>query len=142
MFFPDKKYFLLWLKKIFKKNKVEITIRLVSIKEITYLNKKYRKKNVPTNVLSFPSTENINIKHQFSNYIGDIILSPNYINKEALLLKKNRLEHWAHIIIHSALHLLHYTHKNKKSRNIMQNIEKKIMIQLGFDDPYKTSNIN
>nr|WP_154028712.1 rRNA maturation RNase YbeY [Buchnera aphidicola] len=137
MFFPKKQFFLSWLKKIFFSKKIEITIRLVDIKEITYLNKKYRRKNIPTNVLSFPSTENINIKHKFYNYIGDIILCPNYINKEALLLKKDRLEHWAHMVIHSTLHLLHYTHNNKKSRNKMQNIEKEIMIKLGFRNPYK-----
>ncbi|WP_172598577.1 rRNA maturation RNase YbeY [Buchnera aphidicola] len=140
-FLPNKKYFFLWLKKLFYKNKVEITIRIVSIKEIKYLNKKYRKKNIPTNVLSFPSTENIEIKHKFYNYIGDIILCAKYINQEALFLKKSKLEHWAHMVIHSALHLLHYTHNTRKSRHKMQKIEKKIMIRLGFNNPYSLINI-
>ncbi|WP_158349151.1 rRNA maturation RNase YbeY [Buchnera aphidicola] len=135
-FFPKKKFFLLWLKTIFKKKKIETTIRLVSIKEIRCLNKKYRSKNIPTNVLSFPSTKTINQKHHFPFYIGDIILCPPYINKEALFLKKKKIEHWAHIVIHSTLHLLHYEHNNDISKKKMQKIEKKIMLKLNYNNPY------
>ncbi|WP_154060875.1 rRNA maturation RNase YbeY [Buchnera aphidicola] len=136
MFFPKKKFFLSCLKKIFKKKKVEITIRLVDLIEIQLLNKKYRNKNIPTNVLSFPATSNIYIKHKFRNYIGDIILCAHYINKESLLLRKNILEHWAHMIIHSTLHLLHYTHNTAQSAKKMQTVENIIMKKLGFLNPY------
>uniref|UniRef100_A0A451DFK5 Endoribonuclease YbeY n=1 Tax=Buchnera aphidicola (Cinara pseudotsugae) TaxID=2518978 RepID=A0A451DFK5_9GAMM len=135
-FFPKKKFFLSCLKKIFKKKKVEITIRLVDLIEIQLLNKKYRNKNTSTNVLSFPATNNIYIKHKFPYYIGDIILCAHYINKEALLLQKNILEHWAHMIIHSTLHLLHYTHNTAQSAKKMQIKENIIMRKLGFLNPY------
>lgn len=135
-FFPKKKMFLFWLKQIFKKKKVEITIRLVSIKEIYHLNCVYRKKNTPTNVLSFPATENIYQKHIFKYYIGDIILCSSYINQEANTLKKNLLEHWAHMVIHSTLHLLHYKHNTCQNRKKMQKMEKRIMIKLGYNNPY------
>ncbi|WP_154048959.1 rRNA maturation RNase YbeY [Buchnera aphidicola] len=136
MFFPKKKFFLSCLKKIFKKKKVEITIRLVDLIEIQSLNKKYRNKNIPTNVLSFPATNSIYIKHKFQHYIGDIILCAHYINKESLLLQKNILEHWAHMIIHSTLHLLHYTHNTTQSAKQMQTAENTIMKKLGFLNPY------
>ncbi|VFP88559.1 Endoribonuclease YbeY [Buchnera aphidicola (Cinara piceae)] len=136
IFFPKKKYFLLWLKEIFKNKKIEITIRLVNIKEIQFLNKKYRNKNLPTNVLSFQSTKQINIKKNFFFYIGDIILCASYINKEAACFKKNILEYWAHMSIHSALHLLNYKHDTYQDKKKMENIEKKIMKKLGFHNPY------
>ncbi len=127
------------MKKIFKKKKVEITIRVVDLIEIQFLNKKYRNKNTPTNVLSFPATNNVHIKHKFKYYIGDIILCARYINKEALSLKKNILEHWAHMIIHSTLHLLHYTHNTSQSKKKMQIVENIIMKKLGF---LKLHNLN
>lgn len=52
---PTKNQFIKWLKKIFKNNNIELTIRLVTIKEIQFLNNYFRKKNVPTNVLTFPT---------------------------------------------------------------------------------------
>ncbi|VFP79284.1 Endoribonuclease YbeY [Buchnera aphidicola (Cinara curtihirsuta)] len=136
IFFPKKKNFLLWLKEVFKKKNIEITIRLVNIEEIKFLNKKYRNKSIPTNVLSFKSTIHLSIKKNFLFYIGDIILCAPYINKEARNLKKNVLEHWAHMSIHSALHLINYKHDTQKDRKKMEKVEKKIMMKLGFRNPY------
>ncbi|WP_075434037.1 rRNA maturation RNase YbeY [Buchnera aphidicola] len=135
-FFPKKKDFLLWLYTILENQKKEITIRIVDCLEIKYLNYRYRNHNIVTNVLSFPSTESIYTKHHFPYYIGDIILCSEYINKEARHLKKNILEHWAHMVVHSVLHLLHYQHDDKSSQKKMQRLEKRIMLKLGYRDPY------
>ncbi|WP_187284225.1 rRNA maturation RNase YbeY [Buchnera aphidicola] len=136
IFFPKKKYFFLWLKNIFKNKKIEITIRIVDMLEMKFLNKKYKKKNSLTNVLSFQSPDSIKIKHRFLNYIGDIILCAPYINKEANILKKKKIELWAHMTIHSTLHLLHYSHKDSKSKKNMQKTEIYIMKKLGYNNPY------
>lgn len=138
---PKKKEFIKWAKLIFKNKNVEITIKLVTKQEIIELNKKYKKKKTPTNVLTFPLKINYidNYNHPLYYYLGDIIICSKIINNEAYLYKKNIKERWAHIFIHSTLHLLGYQHNSTTARNIMESIEKKNMNILGYQNPYKTN---
>lgn len=105
----------------------EITIRIVDIKEIKYLNMKYRKKNSPTNILSFPFKAPHHIK---SNLIGDLVICQKIVEKEAIIQKKTFLNHLAHLIIHGCLHIFGYNHKNKEEEIIMKKKEKHIMKKL------------
>ena len=116
-----------WLKFIFKK-KAEITLRLVDEKESQKINYQFRKKNQPTNVLSFLIQE--------SPLVGDLILCHPVIKKEALFQKKKLMDHYAHLIIHGSLHLLGYDHENTSDANIMERKEIMLLKKIGIDNPY------
>ena len=108
----------------FIKKKVSLTILLSNNKNIKKLNKKFRNKNKSTDVLSFPSEKKINIKK--SPYIGDIIVSYEFMNKPKVL---NILEFKIKVIkifIHGFLHLLGYDHIRLKDFKKMLIEEKKI----------------
>ncbi|WP_223258068.1 rRNA maturation RNase YbeY [Candidatus Methylopumilus universalis] len=117
-----------WLSPIVDKN-AEITIRIVDNDESINLNNIYRKKKYPTNVLSFLVDDEVNL-------IGDIVLCAPVIEKEALEQSKKLEAHYAHLIIHGALHLYGYDHENKKDADIMEAKEIKILTKLGYKNPY------
>jgi len=68
--------------------------------------------------------------------IGDIVLCAPVIEKEALEQSKKLEAHYAHLIIHGALHLYGYDHENKKDADIMEAKEIKILTGLGYKNPY------
>ena len=108
----------------FIKKKVSLTILLSNNKNIKKLNKKFRNKNKSTDVLSFPAEKKINIKK--SPYIGDIVVSYEFMNKPKVL---NILEFKIKVIkifIHGFLHLLGYDHIRLKDFKKMLIEEKKI----------------
>ncbi|WP_343126446.1 rRNA maturation RNase YbeY [Buchnera aphidicola] len=133
-FIPLKKDFQKWLSFLFKKKKIEITIRIVEKYEIKMLNFLYRKKNFPTNILSF--SFNSFFKENNFCYLGDIIMCKSYLEQEAFKYKKNLKEHWAHLTIHATLHLLKYTHNTFESQKKMENLEIKLLSKLGYKNPY------
>ncbi|MEK9794387.1 MAG: rRNA maturation RNase YbeY [Hyphomicrobiales bacterium] len=106
----------------------EISILLTSDTQIEQLNRQYRSINQPTNVLSFPSEK---------PHLGDIILSYEYIQKELINLNKKFEEHISHLIIHGTLHLYGFDHENDKNAVTMENMERHIMSELGYNDPYE-----
>ena len=118
--------------KFIKKN-VSLTILLSNNKNIKKLNKKFRNKNKSTDILSFPSEKKINIKK--STYIGDIIVSYEFMNKPKGLNNLEFKNKVSKIFIHGFLHLLGYDHiklKNFKKmlieeEKIYQTIKKKIV---------------
>lgn len=117
-----------WLVPVIDKN-AEITIRIVDSEESKSLNNMYRKKNYSTNVLSF-------LIDDTSHLIGDIVLCAPVIEKEAFEQAKSIKAHYAHLIIHGALHLYGYDHENKKDADMMEAKEIKILSGLGFKNPY------
>jgi probable rRNA maturation factor len=116
----------------FLKKKVGLTILLSNNKNIKKLNKKFRNKNKATDVLSFPSEKKINIKK--SPYIGDIVISYDFMNKPKVLSALEFKNKVTKIFIHGFLHLLGYDHIKLKDFKLMlieeeriyQIIEKKI----------------
>lgn len=113
----------------------EITIRIVDNTEIQDLNKRFRNKDKPTNVLAFNADipKEIELSH---NYLGDVIIAPQVLLHESELYDKKLTSHWTHIITHGILHLLGYDHINEEDEKIMQALEIKLLKQLGIDDPY------
>ena len=115
--------------KKFKKKKLEISILLTNSKEMKDLNKKFRKKNKDTDVLSFPNYQkSFFSKKIITNYIflGDLALSYNYIKKTKL----NFIKYIEKVFVHGCLHLVGYKHDNMKEYNIMSKLEKKILSQI------------
>ena len=123
----SKKKCTLWLSQIVKAE-TTLTIRIVDKAESQSLNNQYRKKNEPTNVLSFL----INDKP----LIGDIILCHAITKKEALAQKKSLDDHYAHLIIHGYLHLIGFDHTENDDALIMENKEITVLKKLGIKNPY------
>ena len=99
-------------KYISRNKKTIITVLLASNLKIKKLNKVFRKKNKPTDILSFPFTKKFRISKQ--TYLGDIIISYNFINKPKSLNTKLFKEKVIKIFIHGFLHLLGFDHKKNK----------------------------
>jgi len=132
---PDKRDFHHWLSetvRLFQQDS-EVTIRLVDEQESQQLNNMYRGKEKPTNVLSFPFEAPPGIE---LNLLGDLIICKQVVEKEALEQNKTVSAHWAHMVVHGALHLLGYDHIEDKDAEEMESLETEIMQKMGFNDPY------
>ena len=116
---------------------VTVSIRLVNYKEASQLNSQYRNRDYATNVLSFPAKlpEEI-IANLDSNPLGDIVICPEIVQREADEQKKSITAHWAHLLVHSALHLKGFQHESTKDALIMEDQEIKVLEKLGFPNPY------
>lgn len=112
---------------------VALTLRLVSADEIQAANRQFRHKNKPTNVISFP---NENTFEEEILYLGDILLCPGVLNHEAKTQGKKQEAHWAHLVIHSVLHLLGHDHHTKTEAKRMEAIEIRLLETLGYTNPY------
>ena len=108
----------------FIKKRVGLTILLSNNENIKKLNKKFRNKNKSTDVLSFPAEKKLNIKE--SSYIGDIIISYEFMNKPKALSALEFKSKIMRIFIHGFLHLLGYDHIKLKDFKKMLSEEKKI----------------
>ena len=122
-----------------KDSMVTLSVLLTNDNEICKINKKFRNKNKPTNVLSFPSNKNYIkyfVKSTSEFHIGDIILSMERIFEESIIEKKSLNDHFLHILIHGILHILGYDHVSNLERKEMEKQEIKILKNLGIKDPY------
>jgi len=108
----------------FVKKKISLTVLLSNNRNIQKLNKKFRNKDKSTDVLSFPTEKKINIKK--SPYIGDIIVSYEFMNKPKNLSVLDFKSKVSKVFIHSFLHLLGYNHINLKDFKEMLGQEEKI----------------
>ena len=111
----------------------ELSIRIVEKEESQSLNLEYRGKDKPTNVLSFPFENPPGIDLPL---IGDLVICADVVKQEAAEQEKTEIAHWAHMVVHGCLHLLGYDHIEDDEAEIMESMEKRILLQLGFDDPY------
>lgn len=112
----------------------ELTIRIVDEAESQELNHEYRGKDKPTNVLSFPFEAPAHVPIPL---LGDLIVCKQVVEREAIEQEKTLTAHWAHMIIHGCLHLLGYDHIEDEEAEEMEGIERVVMAELGFEDPYK-----
>ena len=108
---------------------------VTTAEEIRQLNKQYRNKDEPTNVLSFPmqAPEEVDL-----NLLGDIALCASVINREAGQQSKSENSHWAHMVVHGMLHLQGFDHIQDEDAEEMEQLEIAILNKLGFDDPYES----
>lgn len=107
----------------------ELSIALVNDDEIQTLNKAYRNKNAPTNVLSFPDGGPAPI-------LGDIVIALETITGEANEAGKSFTDHVTHMLVHGFLHLQGYDHENDKDAAIMEGLEVEILTKMNIDNPY------
>jgi len=110
-----------------------VSVLVTTMPEIQALNKQYRNKDKATNVLSFPMQSPAEID---VTLLGDIVLCAGVIEQEANQQSKSEEAHWAHMVVHSVLHLQGYDHMNDDDADVMEKLEIKILHQLGFENPY------
>lgn len=109
--------------KLLNQNHVDLSLALVGNREIQELNARYRKKDEPTDVLSFPSGE---IHPTGIQILGDVVISVEQAEKQARKRKKTLTEEVERLLIHGILHLLGYDHeRSQKEAKIMRGMEKK-----------------
>ena len=133
---PDEGQLLGWIDTIFsvlKSPPTALTIRIVDEEEMKELNRRYRGKNRPTNVLSFPFEPLPNVH---VDLLGDIVVCGPVVAREATTQKKSLMGHWAHMIVHGMLHLFGYHHETDYQAKRMEGVEQKLLARLGFSDLY------
>jgi probable rRNA maturation factor len=97
---------------------------------IAKLNREWRGREGPTNVLSFPAAQ------VQKGFLGDIALAAETIAEEAQFQGKSFEAHAAHVVVHGFLHLLGYDHQNDSEAEDMEGRERVILATLGIADPY------
>lgn len=123
---------------IAQNRQLEASIVLANDDLVHVLNREYREKDQPTNVLTFaslddedeitPDGENLNL--------GDVILSYQTIEREAQEQGKFMIEHLKHLTVHGVLHLLGYDHRTDEEATDMETLEIRILETLGVQNPY------
>ncbi|WP_130538029.1 rRNA maturation RNase YbeY [Thiomicrorhabdus indica] len=118
---------------------VEMTVRVVDEVESQELNRDYRGKDSPTNVLSFEFEQPMGLVELGEElpYLGDLVICAAVVEREAKEQNKSLEAHWAHMMVHGTLHLQGYDHIEEKDAQEMEALEIKIMQKLGFDNPYE-----
>ncbi len=150
---PTSQDFQRWGKAVFaelgKDDSVELTIRLTDNDEVQQLNRDYRSKDKPTNILSFPfeaiPIDPLELQMAYAGdvaelgvpFIGDLIIATSVMETEAHQQNKPLLNHYAHITIHGILHLLGYDHIKDDEAEQMEALEKRILAKLDIANPYE-----
>jgi probable rRNA maturation factor len=107
-------------------SRANVTLRVVGRAEGQKLNRQFRQRNHPTNVLSFP----------YGGSSGDIVLCHPVIAREAKEQGKTLRAHYAHLVVHGVLHLRGRDHRRRTDAARMEREEIRILARLGFADPY------
>ena len=113
----------------FKRNGAEVSVVLADNNFVQDLNKNYRDKDKPTNVLSFPQDEEM--------LLGDIIVAYETVADECITQEKSFHDHFMHLITHGTLHLMGYDHIKDNEAEEMEALEIKILGELGIKNPYE-----
>ncbi len=116
-------------------NKLEncrFNLAFLSKSEIKEINKTFAGQDKPTNVLSFPSSNDI----REDNFLGDIAICSELIREEATSQGKKINHHLIHIFVHGVLHLLGFDHDQSSNAEKMESLEVRILSKIGVADPY------
>jgi probable rRNA maturation factor len=117
----------------------EVAVRVVASRESQALNKLWRGKDKPTNVLSFPAPDvsRRGLPRDTAIPLGDLVICADVVKREAVRDGKTMLAHWAHMIVHGALHLAGYDHEaGRRERLRMERREIAVLRRFGFRNPY------
>lgn len=107
----------------------QLTIRIVDEEEGRELNKNFRGKDYPTNVLTFTYDDELPL-------MGDVVLCAPVVAREAHEQSKELCAHYAHLVVHALLHLQGYEHEEDGEATHMEAQETAILAKLGYADPY------
>ncbi len=117
----------------------EVSIRVVDEAESRALNLRYREKDQPTNVLSFPADiADIGAwPAETAIPLGDLVICAPVVVREATEQGKELAAHWAHMLVHGMLHLLGYDHETDQQAEAMESIEVRVLQAGGVRNPYE-----
>ena len=107
----------------------DLTILLTTDRHLKSLNRSFRKKDKPTNVLSFPSDA--------EDYLGDVAIAYGVTAREAKAAGKPLRDHAVHLAVHGVLHLLGFDHLTARQAAVMEAAEVRILKKLNIADPYR-----
>ncbi len=119
----------------------ELAVRVVKAAESRRLNAQYRGRNNPTNVLSFPVPElpaTAAGPQAAPRPLGDLVICASVVRAEARQQHKAIKAHWAHLVIHGALHLLGYDHEQDDAARRMERREVAVLKRFGITNPYRS----
>jgi probable rRNA maturation factor len=119
-----------------RRREAELAIRVVDAAESRALNRRYRSRDKPTNVLSFPAELPPELELPL---LGDLVICREVVEAEAAEQGKPVEAHWAHMVIHGTLHLLGLDHETEAEAEAMEAIEVELLAELGWPDPYQES---
>jgi len=113
-------------------------IRIVDEQESAQLNRDFRGKDYATNVLSFsPELPAMVLEALEDCPLGDLAICAPVVLREAAEQGKSAQAHWAHMVIHGLLHLQGHDHETDAQADVMEDLERRILKELGFTDPYQ-----
>jgi probable rRNA maturation factor len=110
-----------------------VAVRIVGSAESRRLNLRYRRRDKPTNVLSFAATVR---RADGRRQLGDLVVCAPVVAAEAREQRKTRAAHWAHMIVHGSLHLCGFDHQKSAEAKRMERRETRVLRSLGYPDPY------
>lgn len=116
-----------------RRARAEVALRVVGRAEARRLNRRFRHKDYPTNVLSFPAE---GLSAIAPDLLGDIAICAPLVVAEARAAGKDVDAHWSHLVVHGVLHLLGYDHVEAAAATAMEELERSILAGLGYPDPY------
>lgn len=117
---------------------LEVSVKFADDGEVAGLNKAYRGKDGPTNVLSFPMFAGDALKAAGArdDLLGDIVLASGVCAREAAARGISVADHARHLVVHGTLHLLGHDHGGDEGAGAMEAIEVSALADLGVPDPY------
>ena len=132
---PAAKSFETWVRTALRghRGRRQVNIQLFGEREARALNRRFRAKDYATNVLSFPCEP---LPNEKTGLLGDIVICPAVVAREAVEQDKPPRHHYAHLTIHGVLHLLGYDHQSEADAERMEGVERRLLASLGIPDPY------
>lgn len=115
---------------------MDVTVRIVGRAESRRLNRDWRGKDMPTNVLSFPAGAVLD-PASGRRSLGDLVICAPVVTREAKEQRKPPPAHWAHMVVHGVLHLLGYDHERAGDARRMESREIAVLRNFGFANPYE-----
>jgi probable rRNA maturation factor len=117
----------------------QVALRVVGTAESRRLNAHYRGKHAATNVLSFPAPALPVVRAAGPRPLGDLVICARLLQHEARAQGKKLRAHWAHLVVHGALHLIGYDHERARDARRMERREIAVLRRLGFPNPYRSA---
>ena len=114
----------------------ELGVCMVAAAESARLNARFRGRDRPTNVLSFPAAALPTPRPRPP--LGELVICPRVLRAEARAQQKTLRAHWAHLVVHGALHLAGYDHEQAAQARRMERREVAVLRRLGFANPYRS----
>jgi probable rRNA maturation factor len=119
----------------------ELAVRVVNAAESKRLNARFRGRDQPTNVLSFPVPQLPSGAGSAPRPLGDLVICASVVRAEARQQRKAIKAHWAHLVVHGSLHLLGYDHEQDDEARRMERREVAVLKRFGIPNPYRSPSV-